>query len=531
MPHVDDRFSLFDQIPLGICVLRSDSVVLFWNRCLEDWTKINRDRIEGQSIVDFFPHFSQPRYVTRLALIFAGGPPTIFSSQLHPHLIPAALSDEKKRIQHTTVTAISGAEKREFYAMLSIQDVTDLTIRVQEYRQLRDHAVAEAEERKRAQERAEAANRVKDEFLAIVSHELRTPLSPILGWANLLCAGKVPGAAVQRALETIARNAALQVQLIDDLLDVSRILRGKLNLNWQTVNLVFVIHSVLDTLRLMAENKAVTVNFQHTVSPAVLGDSTRLQQVVWNLLTNAIKFTPEGGRIDIDLRGDEKYSVLSIQDTGVGIESDFLPYVFESFRQADGSTTRRIGGLGLGLAITRHLVELHGGTIGVQSAGVEQGSTFTVKLPNSQSQAEDVKLSISETQVERSQLEDIRILIVDDEQDTRDLLRFVLEECGAIVTSAESVAEAILALNDRTPDLILSDLGMPDADGFDFIRYVRTQSGDLGAVPVIALSAYASELTQQQSISAGFQQHLVKPIDPSLLIQAIVSILGDSSYQ
>ncbi|MCU0552940.1 MAG: PAS domain-containing protein, partial [Leptolyngbya sp. Prado105] len=228
MLYDDDRFNLLDQIPLGICVLRSDYEVVFWNSLLEEWTRILRDRIEGHSICEFFPHFRESLYANRLKPIFAGGPPTIFSSQLHKHILPATFSNGQKRIQHTTVTAVPASEGSGFYAMLSIQDVTDLTFQVQEYRQMRDRAVDEAEERRCAQERAEVANRVKDEFLAIVSHELRTPLSPIIGWSKLLCDGKLSGAAAQRALETIARNATLQVQLIDDLLDVSRILRGKL---------------------------------------------------------------------------------------------------------------------------------------------------------------------------------------------------------------------------------------------------------------------------------------------------------------
>jgi signal transduction histidine kinase/CheY-like chemotaxis protein len=520
MPHHDDRFRLLDQIPLGICVLQSDYGVVFWNRCLEEWTKIPPDRIEGQCICDFFPHFRQSLYANRLDPIFAGGPPTIFSSQLHKHLIPAAFSDGKKRIQHTTVTAIPANEGNGFYAMLSLQDVTDLTFRVQEYRQMRDRAIAEAEERRLAQERAEMANRVKDEFLAIVSHELRTPLNPILGWSRLLCEGKLSGAIAQSALETIARNAALQAQLIDDLLDVSRILRGKLTLNWQSVDLAFVVHAALDTVRLMAQNKTITLHFQHDVMTTIRGDATRLQQIVWNLLTNAIKFTDEGGRIDIDLRCEPKETVLSVQDNGQGIAPDFLPYVFESFRQADASTTRKIGGLGLGLAITRHLVELHGGTIEAYSAGLGQGSTFTARLPSSQSRFQiNSQPSDTTPHDELPSLTGVRILVVDDEPDALDLLQFVLESCGAIVTLARSVADAIAALNGMPFDLIVTDLGMPDADGFDLIRSVRSRADSIGKIPAIALTAYASELTQQQATSAGFQRHLIKPLNPDELIQ------------
>lgn len=526
MSYCDDRFGLLDQVPLGVCILRSDYRVVFWNHCLEEWTKISRNHIHGQSICEFFPRFAEALYVNRLTPIFAGGPPTIFSSQLHHHLIPVTFSNGSKRIQHTTITAIPADEGEECYAMISIQDVTDLTFRVQEYRQMRDRAVAEARERKYAQERAEAANRIKDEFLAVVSHELRTPLNPILGWSRLLSEGKLSGAAVQRALETIARNAVLQAQLIDDLLDVSRILRGKLALSRHPTDLVLIVQAALDTVRLMTENKAIAIAVQTSGTALVVGDAMRLQQVVWNLLTNAIKFTPEGGEIKITLHREPKQTILSIQDTGVGIEPDFLPFVFEAFRQADASSTRKVGGLGLGLAITRNLVELHGGTIGVQSAGIGQGSTFTIALPNPQAKSQDSSpypsISVPD---QTSNLDGVRILVVDDEQDSRDLIQFVLETSGAIVVVAESVAAALEVLSHDPPDLIVSDLGMPEADGFDLIRAVRSRSGAVSQTPAIALTAYASELTQQQAILAGFQQHLVKPIYPDKLLQAVQQLV------
>ncbi|MBD2079047.1 ATP-binding protein [Leptolyngbya sp. FACHB-17] len=525
MSHGHDRFSLLDQIPLGVCVLRADYQVVFWNHCLEEWTKIPRDRIKGQAIREFFPRFAEALYVNRLAPIFAGGPPTIFSSQLHHYLIPATLSNGSKRIQHTTITAIPADEGDGFYAMISIQDVTDLTFRVQEYRQMRDRAVAEAKERKYAQERAESANRVKDEFLAVVSHELRTPLNPILGWSKLLAEGRLSGAAVQRALETIARNAALQAQLIDDLLDVSRILRGKLTLARHTVDLVLIVQAALDTVRLMAENKGIAITLQTDRAAPIVGDTMRLQQVVWNLLTNAIKFTPEGGTIEVTLRRESKQTVLSVQDTGTGIAPDFLPFVFEAFRQADASSTRKVGGLGLGLAITRNLVELHGGTIKADSTGVNQGSTFAIALPNPQAENQVIKFPHSLEPSKDVNLVGVRVLIIDDEQDSRDLIQFVLESSGAIVTATESVAAAIAALNRYTPDLIVSDLGMPEANGFDLIQAVRSRSDEAQQIPAIALTAYASELTQQQALLAGFQQHLVKPIHPDKLLEAVSQLV------
>ncbi|HTL88614.1 MAG TPA: ATP-binding protein, partial [Leptolyngbya sp.] len=354
-----------------------------------------------------------------------------------------------------------------------------------------------------------------------VSHELRTPLNPILGWSRMLCDGKITGAATQRALETIARNAALQVQLIDDLLDVSRILRGKLTLNLQTIDLRFVVLAALDTVRFMAENKSIDIHYQTDEPTLIVGDATRLQQIVWNLLTNAIKFTPAGGRIDISLQRDSNTVTLSVQDNGDGIPSDFLPYVFESFRQADGSTTRRIGGLGLGLSITRHLVELHGGKASVESSGAGEGSLFTIALPAPPARVQIHSQSPPAFEpAAQSSLTGMQILVVDDEPDSLGLMVFLLEDCGAIVTAASSVADAIVALNQHQPDLLVSDLGMPDADGFDLIRYVRSRSDDLREIPAIALTAYASEVTRNQTILAGFQKHLTKPVDPDELIAA-----------
>lgn len=519
MSHDRDRFSLLNQIPLGVCVLNSDYQVVFWNRCLEEWTTTSYDCIEGHPITEFFPHFNQSLYINRLTPIFAGGPPTIFSSQLHKHIIPAVFSDGKKRVQHTTVTAIPTDEADRFYAMLSIQDVTDLTFQVQEYRQMRDQAIAEAQERQLAQERAEAANRVKDEFLAIVSHELRTPLNPILGWSKLLCEGKLSGHAAQQALNTISRNAILQAELVNDLLDVSRILRGELTLNWQIVDLTTLVYAVLDTVRLMAENKSIILHFHHDSYVPLRGDSTRLQQSIWNLLTNAIKFTPSGGEVNISLRYEHQYAILSVQDTGQGITPSFLPHVFDPFRQADASTTRRIGGLGLGLAITRHLVELHGGTIEVQSPGKNCGSTFLICLPTVEDYGSDLAHSQGADPDELLSLNNLRILVVDDEPDSRDLVQFVLEEYGAVVKTAASVTEAIATLETESLDLLVSDLGMPDQDGFDLIRAVRAQDRLLGNPPAIALTAYASQFLEQQAKESGYQEYLAKPINPYELVK------------
>jgi signal transduction histidine kinase/ActR/RegA family two-component response regulator len=529
------QFAILDQIPMGSCVLRSDYVVLFWNGCLEDWTKVTREKILGQLIGQLFPHFAEPHYVRRFQQIFQGGAPTIFSSQFHKHLIPALLPQGGNRIQQTTVTAIAAPESDRFYALLSIQDVTDLTVQAQNYRQMRDQAIAEAEQRRLAQEHAEAANRIKDEFLAVVSHELRTPLNPILGWTKLLRSGKVAPASVSTALATIERNAQLQVQLIDDLLDVSRILRGKLRLNWQRVNVASVVQAALETIHLTASAKSLAVQFHVEESDcfvdtakvaSIKGDPARLQQIIWNLLSNAVKFTPENGQITVNLSTTQSDVQLQVTDTGIGIPRDFLPYVFDSFRQADSTTTRAIGGLGLGLAITRNLVELHGGTISVVSPGENQGSTFTLKLPILKEAYSNGQLT-SKLPIEPLALKDIHVLIVDDDTDTRAFLAYLLQSYGGQVTLAASATEAIAVLKQIHPDLLLSDLGMPDMDGYMLIQQVRALP-EFAKLPAIALTAYAAETNQQQAMAAGFQQHIAKPADSTTLIGAIVQQVSQS---
>lgn len=402
------------------------------------------------------------------------------------------------------------------------------------------------------------ANRIKDEFLAVLSHELRSPLNPILGWAKILQTRQQDAAKTQYALETIERNAKLQAQLIEDLLDVSRILQGKLSLTTGLVGLPFTIKAALETVRLAAEAKSIQI--QTTFEPnvgQVLGDPSRLQQVVWNLLSNAVKFTPQGGKVQVRLEQIEEagvreegeiashssdnlttslphlsntaYAQLTVTDTGKGISADFLPYVFDYFRQADSTTTRRFGGLGLGLAIVRHLVELHGGTVQATSPGDEQGATFVVRLPimaaSKQSQG-----SASAYNSSGLDLNGLRVLFVDDDRDSRELVAFLLEQHGAKVTQVESASEALGSLRQAEFDLLISDIGMPDMDGYALIRQIRKQLPDQGGkILAIALTAYAGEMDQQQALAAGFQQHITKPIEPEILMQTIWTLLERKS--
>ncbi|MEH1887321.1 hybrid sensor histidine kinase/response regulator [Nostoc sp.] len=389
-----------------------------------------------------------------------------------------------------------------------------------------------------ARQEAEAANRMKDEFLAVLSHELRTPLTSMLGWSKILRSKKLDDKATSRALEAIERNAISQMQLIEDILDVSRIIRGQLRLNVSAVNLISVMEAALEAVRPLAEPKEILLNTMLDTSVgSVYGDPARLQQIVWNLLTNAIKFTPKGGRVEVNLSvipGEEqttqKYAQIQVSDTGIGISSEFLPKVFERFRQADSTTTRSHNGLGLGLAIVRHLVELHKGTIFAQSPGTGQGATFTVKLPllqdNRGNRGNREATGEISSSVASTPLAGLRVLVVDDEADTRNFLSFMFEEYGAFAIAVASVDEALAVLEQAKADILISDIGMSEQDGYTLIRKLRSLEPEKGGcIPAIALTAYTREEDRLEALSAGFQQHLSKPIDPTKLIAMVASLL------
>ncbi|MBG1258504.1 response regulator [Nostoc commune] len=390
-----------------------------------------------------------------------------------------------------------------------------------------------------ARAEAEAANRMKDEFLAVLSHELRTPLTSMLGWSKILRSKKLDEKATSRALEAIERNAISQMQLIEDILDVSRIIRGQLRLNVSAVNLITVTEAALEAVRPLAEPKDITLNtILDTSVGSVYGDPARLQQVVWNLLTNAIKFTPKGGRVEVNLsvvcdqeqETTHKYAQIQVIDTGIGISSEFLPKVFERFRQADSTTTRSHNGLGLGLAIVRHLVELHKGTILAQSLGTGEGATFTVRLPLLQdtraSRASREATGEISSPVASTPLAGLRVLVVDDEADTRNFLSFMFEEYGAFATAVASVDEALAVIEQAKPDILISDIGMSQQDGYTLIRKLRSLEPEKGGhIPAIALTAYTREEDRLEALRAGFQQHLSKPIDPTKLIAIVANVL------
>ena len=416
------------------------------------------------------------------------------------------------------------------------------------------HRAALAIDNARLYREAQAANRLRDEFLATVSHELRTPLNAILGWAQLLRDGKLDSESSARAFETIVRNAKSQAALIEDILDVSRIITGKLRLDVQPVPLAPVVESSVDAVRPAAYAK--DIHLEVSLDPllgAVRGDHNRLQQIVWNLVSNAIKFTPSGGRIEVRLEQAGSNARIVVSDTGAGIKPEFLPHVFDRFRQGDTAYTRTHGGLGLGLAIVRHLAELHGGTAEAESEGENRGATFTINLPLGQPRISDSGLLIAGPWNERNEefaaaiqsashgrsveapsktavLDGVRALIVDDESDTRELIRTVLAQRGARVIAVASAAEALAALVEcgpgARPDVIVSDIAMPEADGLALMRKVRAMESELkGRIPAIALTAYARSNDRARTLKAGYDMHIAKPFDPAALATAVARLV------
>jgi signal transduction histidine kinase len=378
---------------------------------------------------------------------------------------------------------------------------------------------------------AQAANRAKDEFLATLSHELRTPLNAILGWSRLLATGHLDEPTSRRAVETIERNTRLQAQLIEDLLDISRIITGKLRLEFKTVELRSIIEGAVEAVRPSAEARSVALisNIENGDEP-ILCDPSRMQQVVWNLLSNAIKFTPEGGRVQLSTEGEDRHVRITVADTGAGINPEFLPHVFDRFRQQDPATTRKYGGLGLGLSIVRHLVELHGGVVTATSEGEGFGATFTVRVPVAPLRTEQA--AITQLHSGDSGLADlpvltgVHVLVVDNEADARALVATILERCGANVRTAASAAEAIQSIGERRPDVLLSDIAMPGEDGYDLIRRVRVLERGGPALPAAAITAFATATDRARALLAGYQVHLPKPVEPSELAAVVAALAG-----
>jgi PAS domain S-box-containing protein len=468
-------------------------------------------------------------------------------------LIPGNLRDEHRQglqrylstgkgpfINRRIQTIALRADGTEFPAEVSITTVTtsgppmftgfvrDVTERVRADRERRELLDSEQAARREAEE----ANRAKDQFLATLSHELRTPLTAIAGWTRMLLDGTLDESKTRRALQTIDRNAQLQVQLVADLLDVSRIITGRLRLDVRPVGLGSIIAASLDAIRPAADAKQITL--RSVLQPSALmtlGDPMRLQQIVWNLLSNAVKFTPQGGRVQVDLRDEGERVCIRVEDSGPGIPADFLPFVFDRFRQADGSSTRRHGGLGLGLAIVRHLVELHGGTVRVDGGGNGTGAVFSIELPRTKDPGGHTPEPLNNPATDpipagqARPLVGCRVLVVDDEPDTLELVTAMLSEAGAEILTATSVSEALHTLRSLWPDVLLADLGLPGEDGYRLIHQVRALEVERAArLPAAALTAYGREEDRKRALQEGFDLHLAKPAEPSRVVQTVVTL-------
>jgi PAS domain S-box-containing protein len=431
-------------------------------------------------------------------------------------------SGEERTIELSVFTMRSGLGEPLCYVSIK----RDITTRKKTEEKLAQLLVRE----RAARADAEKANRLKDEFLATLSHELRTPLNAVIGWSRILKAGRLDNESSLHAIEVIERNAWAQKQIIEDILDVSRVITGKLQLHLGPVDLISVVHAALDAVRPALEAKDIRIETQfHDGLKVIAGDGDRLQQVVWNLLSNASKFTPVGGTVGVRISQDETYVQIQVRDTGPGIAADFLPHVFERFRQADGSTTRTHGGLGLGLAIVRHLAELHGGMIAAENESSGTGAVFTVRLPQPSSELSLERVSAParvDQKVTEVDLKDVRILVVEDELDALDLLTIDLTAHGAKVRGAASAAEAIELLRAEQFDLMISDIGMADTDGYNLIKQVRRQESEHEHIPAIALTAYARTQDRIRALTAGYNTHVAKPVEIKELVTVVKCLIG-----
>jgi len=532
------RHWMHDLAAQGIITTDSELNVVQWNHWMEEHTGKRAHEVIGNNLLELFPELINRR-VDRNYKWALEGQVRVLSQALHGFLIempPVSGEHGFREMQQAVRISPLSHEGRVIGTLTIIEDVTE--------RVAREAALqTQLEERSRllssenmARREAERANRLKDEFLATISHELRNPLNAILGWAHMMRVGKLNEANMERAVETIYRNAKSQSQLVADLLDVSRIISGKLRLEVRSVDLISIVNAAIDSIRPAADAKSIRL--QTMLDPSagpISGDADRLQQIVWNLLTNAVKFTPKGGRIQVKVQRINSHVEIVVSDSGVGISAEFLPYVFDRFRQADASTTRIHGGLGLGLSIVRQLVDLHGGSVSVHSEGEGKGATFTIMLPfvgviSNEKEPESVPPTQSEQMLSFDglpSLQGLKVLVVDDEADTRELIGEVLKECGSEVIITRSVEEALAALEQHKPDILISDLGMPDEDGYSLIEKIRALPPERGGdIPAAALTAYARAEDRMRVLRSGFQFHLPKPVDSAELVTVVASLAG-----
>lgn len=520
--YVSERLgAIVESSDDAIISKKLDGTITTWNQAAEELFGYTAEEMIGQNIRRIIPRERLEEEESIISRITQG--------ERVAHFQTERIGKDGKRVSLSlTISPVKDITGKIIGASKIARDISAFKQREAD----REEALA-AEHA--ARKTAEQAGRMKDEFLATLSHELRTPMSAILGWSQLLKREPSGSGNLQQGLEVIERNARVQTQLIEDLLDMSAIISGKVRLNIQSIDPVGFIEAALETVRPASEAKGIRI--EKLLDPAagpIFGDPNRMQQIVWNLVSNAIKFTPRGGKVQVVLQRVNSHIEIAVADTGIGIKTEFLPHVFERFRQADASTSRKHGGLGLGLAIVRHLVELHGGTIVAASPGEGSGTTFTVNLPLSVVHREDpgAPRAHPRTQAEpgafRSlDLSKVKVLVVDDEPDARQLIRRILEECQANVITASNAAEAVASVESERPDVLVSDIGMPETDGYELLKRVRALGRTRGGkIPAIALTAFARSEDRTRALQAGFQVHVSKPVEPSELIATVASVSG-----
>ena len=513
----------------GILVTDTDLKIWYCNRWIEKHTGKRVTDLVGSELLAAFPEIEE-RGLDRFYWDAVAGESRILSHRLHGYLLSTTSGAGSELVQPQQSSRISALTDGDAIigTITIIEDVSDRADRERELNVQLEERERLLESELAARRLAEENSRVKDEFLATVSHEIRSPLNAIKGWTQILLRGNLDEETSRHALETIQRNVSSQTQIIEDLLDISRIVTGQLNLSLLPVNLSESIETAVDSVFPAAQAKELELSRSiEAPSTFVLGDADRLQQILWNLLSNAIKFTPPKGRIEVTLKKVEGSAELAIRDTGTGISPDFLPHVFERFRQADGTLKRRYGGLGLGLSIVKNLVEMHGGTIVAESDGDARGTCFTITFPVIQSGSQAAgNAGKGDKSMNSSDLLDCRILIVDDEEDSREILGRILESHNADVRSMGSVEDAMAEFTRSNPDILISDLGMPEVDGYDLIKQIRQLPPEKGGkLPAIALSGYVSLEEQKRVQEAGFDKHIPKPLDQDQLINTIRELL------
>ena len=526
----DNLDVLFDHAPCGYLIARADGTLARANRTFEELTGWTRDRLlAGLRFQDLLTVPGKIYHDTHFAplLRMQGAVKEVAFDLARPDREPLPV------LVNAVQKADGSGEPR--LTFITVFDASGRRQYERELLQARRRADEATQVERSAREEAERAGRVKDEFLAMVSHELRTPLTAILGWVQLLEGEPGVTEEIREGLGVIARNTRVQVQLVDDLLDMGRIASGKMRLDVQRVDLAAVVEGALETARPAAEAKGLRL--QKVLDPTVFvsGDPGRLQQVFWNLLSNAVKFTPKGGFVRVVMQRINSHVEVSVSDSGQGMKPEFLAHAFERFRQSDTQGTRKTGGLGLGLSIVKHLAEMHGGSVAATSEGEGRGSTFIVQLPlaalQQQGEAERVHprgaaVASSPFKVDGVSLTGVRVLVVEDDADARTLVRRVLADSGANVVATASAAEALAALESFTPDVMVSDIGMPEQDGYELIRRVRMLGGAAGRVQAVALTAFARMEDRTQAMLAGYQMHLAKPVDPRELAITVASLAG-----